>query len=168
MWCNNIVTWEPWISHQFCVLAGRDGQGSTSGLGNSHDVVGQSPGEQNIDEDNDQGEENRDDGKYQDLIYLSFRSFTISSLFMVGSQPVMSRSTNPLESCFMDMVCLGFWLFGFSSWTMGCDWWFSGLPLKYKRNNLLTFTAFSSASQWWVMLNAMTKRLKDSQQVSRL
>ena len=48
MSCNNIATLEPWISNQFCVLAGRDGQGSTSGLGNSHDVVGQSPGSRRL------------------------------------------------------------------------------------------------------------------------
>ena len=41
-----VLTWEAWISHQFSMLAGRDGEGSASGLSDSHNMVRQSPGGQ--------------------------------------------------------------------------------------------------------------------------
>ena len=39
-----VLTWEAWIPHKFSMLAGRDCEGSASGLSNSHDMVRQSPG----------------------------------------------------------------------------------------------------------------------------
>ena len=52
------ITWEAWISHQFSMLAGRDGEGSAPGLSDSHDMVRQSPGGhykcQGEDHDNDE------------------------------------------------------------------------------------------------------------------
>ena len=84
------VTWKDRISNKFGVLAGGDGQGSASGLGDAHNVVRQSPWGIHYEQgtDREHGDYVEDEGDNN----LSFKSFITSSLFILGSQPVMSRS----------------------------------------------------------------------------